>query len=63
MLIVDDSEINRAVLANLFQAEYTSHSVSWAEILQLQKDCPPSGCGHAKSERHHSLIPKGIRPG
>ena len=43
MLIVDDSEINRAILANLFQAEYTiceaeNGSVAWAEILQHREE-------------------------
>ena len=43
MLIVDDSEINRVILANLFQAEYTiceaeNGSVAWAEILQHREE-------------------------
>lgn len=43
MLIVDDSEINRAILANLFQAEYRiceaeNGHLAWEEILQHKEE-------------------------
>lgn len=54
LLIVDDEELNRAILANIFQTDYdTLEAEDGQQALELiEGTSHPAGCGNAPAGWH-----------